>query len=316
MKFSVTILGNNSATPLPGRHPTAQIINHEHRLFLADCGEGTQMQLKKYNIRIGKINHIFISHLHGDHFFGLIGLITTYHLFGRDRELHVYGPNGIEDIINIQLRASDTRLSYPLFFHVVNTEVSEQVYEDELLKVFTIPMKHRIPTCGYLFSEKLKDRNMKPGIVTKMQIPVEHILRIKRGADYTDEAGNFYANTMLTNDPLPPLTYAFCSDTAYVEATAKIIQNADLLYHEATFMKDQHTMAQEKYHSTTIDAATLALKANVKKLIIGHYSARYDDLNPLLQEAQSFFPDTQLALEGNTFEVGAENQIISPKSQV
>lgn len=306
MKFSVTILGNNSATPIPGRHPTAQFINHEHRLFLADCGEGTQMQLKKYNIRFGKINHIFISHLHGDHYFGLIGLITTYHLLGRDRELHVYGPQGIEDIINIQLRASDTRLLYPLFIHVVNTEISEQVYEDELLCIFTIPMRHRIPTCGYLFVEKPKDRKMKPGIVNKMQIPVAQIPLIKKGADYTDEAGNFYSNESLTCNPAAPLTYAFCSDTAYLESTVDIVRNADLLYHEATFMQDQNTMALEKFHSTTVDAASLALKANVKKLIIGHYSARYDDLNPLLEEARSIFPETYLALEGNTFEVGME----------
>jgi ribonuclease Z len=303
MNFSVTILGSNSATPIPGRHPTSQLINHQHRLFLCDCGEGTQMQLRKYNIRFGKINHIFISHLHGDHFYGLIGLVMTYHLFGREQPLHLYGPKGIEDIINIQLQASQTKLVYPLHFHVVNTEVSSLVHEDEYLEITTIPMKHRIPTCGYLFREKPRDRKMKPGIVNKLNIPVEQIPLIKKGKDYTDESGKFFANPQLTLDPLPPRSYAFCSDTIFQESLAEVVKDVDLLYHEASFLHDRVEMAREKFHSTTIEAATLALKANVKTLIIGHYSARYDDLQPLLNEARSIFKETFLSTEGAVFDV-------------
>lgn len=304
MKFSVTILGSNSATPLQGRHPTAHVINHLHRLFLADCGEGTQMQLKRYNIRIGKINHIMISHLHGDHFYGLIGLVMTYHLLGRDNPLHIYGPEGIEEIIDIQLKASQTSLVYPLHFHIVNTEVSSLIYEDEHLEVLTIPMMHRIPTCGFLFREKLRDRKMKPGIINQLKIPVENITLIKKGMDYTDASGKIYTNDELTLSPIAPRSYAFCSDTAYQDSTAEIVKGVDLLYHEATFMHDRKAMAQEKYHSTTVEAATLALNAGVKKLIIGHYSARYDDLQPLLDEACSIFPESYLAKEGAVFNVG------------
>jgi ribonuclease Z len=304
MNFSVTILGSNSATPIPGRHPTSQLINHQYRLFLCDCGEGTQMQLRKYNIRFGKINHIFISHLHGDHFYGLIGLVMTYHLFGREQPLHIYGPEGIEAIINIQLQASQTKLVYPIHFHVVNTEEVSLVYEDELLEITTIPMKHRIPTCGYLFREKPRDRKMKPGIVNKLKIPVEQIPLIKKGQDYTDESGKFFSNPQLTTDPLPPRSYAFCSDTIFQESVSDVVKDVDLLYHEASFLHDRLEMAREKFHSTTIEAATLALKANVKTLIIGHYSARYDDLQPLLNEARSIFKETYLASEGAMFVVG------------
>lgn len=301
--FSVTIFGSNSATPIPGRHPTSQLINHQYRFFLADCGEGTQMQLRKQNIRFGKINHILISHLHGDHFYGLIGLVMTYHLFGRDQPLHIYGPEGLREIIDIQLKASNTQLVYPLHVHVVNTEVASLVYEDDLLEITTIPMKHRVPTCGYLFREKPRDRKMKPGIVNKLKIPVELIAVIKKGQDYTDAGGKHYKNEQITIDPQPPRTYAFCSDTIYQESVAEIVKNADLLYHEASFMHDRVEMAHEKYHSTTVEAATIALKANAKKLIIGHYSARYDDLNPLLAEARSVFPNTFLATEGTCFEI-------------
>jgi ribonuclease Z len=303
MNFSVTILGSNSATPMPGRHPTAQLINHQHRLFLADCGEGTQMQLRRYNIRFGKINHILISHLHGDHFYGLIGLVMTYHLFGREQPLHIYGPEGIEAIINIQLQASETKLVYPIHFHVVNTEMTDVVYEDELLEITTIPMKHRIPTCGYLFREKPRDRKMKPGIVGKLQIPVEQIPLIKKGKDYTDKSGAFFSNQQLTLDPLPPRSFAFCSDTIFQESLDELVKDVDLLYHEASFLHDRLEMARDKYHSTAIQAASLALKAKVKTLVIGHYSARYDDLLPLLNEARSIFKETYLASEGAVFVV-------------
>jgi len=303
LNFSVTILGSNSAIPLFGRHPTAQVINHLHRYFLTDCGEGTQIQLRKYKIRYSKINHIFISHLHGDHFYGLIGLITSFHLLGREKPLHVYGPEGIKEIIEIQLQATNSTLIYPVHFHVVNTEISILVYEDEFLEISTIPMNHRIPTCGYLFREKPRDRKMKPGIIARLKIPVELIPGIKKGQDFTDLTGKIHPNNKITLDPLPPRTYAFCSDTTYQESTIEIVRNAGLLYHEASFMHEHQELAREKFHSTTVEAATLAMKAKVKKLIIGHYSARYEDLQPLLAEAQSVFPETSLAIEGEKFEV-------------
>jgi len=262
------------------------------------------MQLNRYNIRIGKINHIMISHLHGDHFYGLIGLVMTYHLFGRENPLHIYGPYGIEEIINIQLKGSQTTLEYPLHFHIVNTEVSSLVYEDEHLEVLTIPMMHRIPTCGYLFREKPRERKMKPGIVNKLKIPVECIHLIKKGMDYTDASGKIYLNSELTLDPVQARCYAFCSDTAYQESISEIVKNSDLIYHEATFMHDRNELAQQKYHSTTVEAGTLALKAGARKLIIGHYSARYEDLQPLLDEARSIFPESYLAREGAVFNVG------------
>ncbi|HPK04827.1 MAG TPA: ribonuclease Z [Bacteroidales bacterium] len=303
MTFSVTILGSNSATPVTGRFPTAQVINHLDRIFLADCGEGTQIQLNKYNIRLGKINHIFISHLHGDHFYGLIGLVTTFHLFRREQPLFIYGPAGIREIIEVQLQASQTTLVYPLHIHVVDTENVSSVYEDERLTVSTIPMKHRIPTCGYLFREKPRPRKMKPEIIDKLNIPLALIPKLKSGRDFTDENGVLYKNEQITIDPAPPRTYAFCSDTAYQVSTADIVANADLLYHEATFMNDRIDMAHEKFHSTTVEAATLAKAARVRKLIIGHYSARYDDLQPLLEEAKTVFQETYLAVEGAVFNV-------------
>jgi ribonuclease Z len=301
MNFSVTILGNNSATPVSGRHPTAHAIHHLNRYFLADCGEGTQMQFKRHKVRFSKINDIFISHLHGDHYFGLIGLVTTFHLFGRENELHIYSPPGLEEIINLQLQASQTELAYPLFFHLVDTENATRVYEDEYLEVSTIPMNHRIPTCGYLFREKVRDRNLREGVVKKYKIPSDLISGIKKGNDFIDKHGNVLTVDDLTLDPKPPRSYAFCSDTGYIESTADIVKGVDLLYHEATFMHDRQEMAQEKFHSTSIEAATLAKNAGVKKLIIGHYSARYDDLEPMLEEARTIFPETYLADEGRKF---------------
>lgn len=262
------------------------------------------MQLRKYNIRFGKINHILISHLHGDHFYGLIGLVMTYHLLGREQALHIHAPKGIEEVINIQLQASQTKLVYPIHFHIVNTDLSSLVYEDEHIKITSIPMKHRIPTCGYLFREKPRDRKMKPGIVSKLQLPFELIPQIKKGQDFTDQSGKYYPNHLLTLDPLPPRSFAFCSDTIYQASLAGLVKNVDLLYHEASFLHDRVEMAHDKFHSTSIEAATLALKAKVKTLIIGHYSARYEDLQPLLAEARSIFEKTFLASEGEVFVVG------------
>jgi ribonuclease Z len=273
MTFSVTILGSSSAIPTLTRNPSAHLLNVNERFFLIDCAEGTQLQIRKFHIRFQRIQRIFISHLHGDHFFGLIGLVNTLHLLGRKEELHLYGPPLLKEIIDLQLQASTTTLNYPLFFHPLIFTGLEKIFEDEKITVHSFPLVHSVPTCGFLFTEKKKPRKIRKEkeIVAKLEIPAR--------------------------------SYAYCSDTAYTEDIIPFIKNCNLLYHETTFMNDRAESAREKLHSTTKDAATLALKANVSKLIIGHFSARYDVLEPLLEEARSVFPNTILAEDGLKIEI-------------
>lgn len=303
MEFKVIILGSNSAIPTIKRNPTAQILNHNDRLFLIDCAEGTQVQLRRYRIRIQRINHIFISHLHGDHFFGLIGLISSMHLLGRKKELHIYGPAPLKEILDLQLIASQTELNYPMTFHELHCETSELIYEDEKLMISTIPLNHKIPTSGFLFHEKKGKRRLKKNIIKTLDIPPPEFVKIKDGADFTDAEGKVYANDQITETPMKPRMYAYCSDTSYFEPIIPMIKGADLLYHETTFMQDKAEAAAEKFHSTSTEAATIAKKAKVKKLVIGHYSTRYDDPEELLAEARAIFPDTEAALDGKVFEV-------------
>jgi ribonuclease Z len=303
MIFTVTILGSNSAIPALRRNPTAQLVNHNERFFLLDCAEGTQLQLRKNKLKVQRINHIFISHLHGDHFFGLIGLISTMHLLGRNKDLHIYGPPQLEEILQLQLDASETELIYPLIFHPIQAEKREVIYEDEKLKVSTIPLKHRIPTCGFLFQEKQGKRKLKKEKIKKLNIAPEQFLQIKDGADFIDTGGTIIKNIELTNDPDPIRSYAYCSDTAYFEDIIPLIKGADLLYHETTFMDDRAQAATDKFHSTTIEAATIAKKAGVKKLIIGHFSNRYDNPEILQNEARTIFPNTETATDGKVFEI-------------
>jgi len=262
MVFSLTILGSNSAIPTLTRNPSAHLLNVNERVFLIDCAEGTQLQLRRYKIHFQRIKHIFISHLHGDHYFGLIGFLTTLHLLGRKDELHLYAPPGLEEIINLQLEASLTSLIYPLVFHPLSGEAPEVIFEDERVEVKSFPLKHSVPTFGFRFSEKIKIR----------KLPVAR-------------------------------SYAYCSDTAYNEEIIPWIREIDLLYHETTFMTDKAKVAAEKMHSTTIEAATIAKKSRVKKLLIGHFSARYDNLLPILEEARSVFPETYLAEDGMTIHI-------------
>jgi len=304
IKFQVTILGSSSAIPTSTRNPTSQLVNFNDHLFLLDCGEGTQMTLRRMHIHFQKINHIFISHLHGDHFFGLIGLISSMHLLGRTKALHVYGPPELNDILNLQLQVSCTELLYPLMFHPTQAETAEVIYENEFLKVISFPMLHRIPTTGFLFEEKSGTRRIRKEVVDKLNIPVQYIPVIKKGGDFLDTAGVLHPNDELTIDPAPPRKYAFCSDTAYYEVIIPVLRNSDLIYHEATFLKDKSQNAKEKFHSTAAEAAMIAFKAEARKLLIGHYSARYDDLQPLLDEARSIFNNTDLAIEGQTITVG------------
>lgn len=304
MVFNVTILGCNSAIPTIKRNPTSQIVNHNERFFMIDCAEGTQLQLRKRRIKIQRINHILISHLHGDHFFGLIGLISTMHLLGRNKELHLYAPAPLEEILNIQLKASQTELVYPLIFHAIDPDKVEKIYEDEKIAISTIPLDHRIPTCGFLFQEKLGKRKLKKEKLSELNIPVTEFVNLKNGGDFTDINGKVIKNKQLTDDPYPIRSYAFCSDTGYNESIISIVKDVDLLYHEATFAQDKVEVAREKFHSTAVDAATIAKKANVKKLIIGHFSTRYESSDPLEEEAKAVFKNTIAASDGRKIEIG------------
>jgi len=303
LPFTLTILGSSSATPTSDRNPTAQLLSHGEKLLLIDCAEGTQVSLRRMHIHFQRIKHIFISHLHGDHFYGLIGLISSMHLLGRTKPLHVYGPPALKEILDIQLKASLTTLLYPLEFHCTQAEETEVLFEDEQMCVSSFPMMHRIPTTGFLFQEKPYERKLRKDVIELLKIPVHLIPKIKAGNDYTTPDGTIYPNHQITMEPPLPRSYAFCSDTAYYEDIIPVIEGASLLYHETTFMNNREANAADKFHSTTGQAATIALKANVKKLLIGHFSARYDDLQPLLDEARAVFPETELAVDGCIFEI-------------
>jgi ribonuclease Z len=307
MSFSITILGCSSAIPTVERNSSGQIINYHDKLYLIDCGEGTQIQLRRYINRIQRLQCIFISHLHGDHFFGLVGLISSLHLLGRTKELHVYGPQGLEEIILIQLSYSQTELAYNLVFHVTNPGISELIYDDKELQVTTIPLAHRIPTHGFLFKEKPGLRKIKKEVVLSEKISYTAYDNIKKGADYVMPDGTVVSNASLTIAPPSPRSYAYCSDTRYTETIIPLIKGVDILYHEATFLKDLSEQAQLKFHSTAEQAARIAQLAGVKKLIIGHYSARYDDTQPLLAEAKSIFDETELAYDGLTLIIRKKN---------
>lgn len=303
MPFDLTILGCNSAVPTNQRKPTAQLLNVAGRFFLIDCGEGTQLQLRKYKIRMQNIHHVFISHLHGDHYFGLIGFISTMHLLGREKELHVYGPAELKEIIYIQLEASKTTLCFPLFFHEFGFESSELLLENNDVTVHTIPLKHSLPCCGFLFKEKSKPRRMRKEKIEEYGIPLEAVPDIKEGGGYLSKDGELIPHLELTRSAQKPRSFAFCSDTMYDESIIPHIQGVDILYHEATFLDELKDRARQTMHSTAKEAATIAKKANVKRLIIGHYSQRYFDLTPLIDEAMSVFPNTLLATEGETHEI-------------
>lgn len=305
MTFEVTILGSNSALPAHGRHPTSQIVNYNDRLFLVDCGEAAQIQLSRYKIRTGKIEHIFISHMHGDHYFGLIGLITSYNLNQRSIPLHIHGPEGLQQIIELQLHYSNTTLVFPLHFHVVKPESGALVYEDEQMKVTSVEMIHRIPCSGYVFTEKINELNVRKEKLDEYNIPYTAIASIKKGKDWTSPDGTTIANSELTLPRPKERSYAFCTDTLYTETILPYIKDVELLYHEATFDASRADRAVETFHTTSVGAADIAKKANAGQLIIGHFSSRYrePEMAALLKESQSVFPNTALAIEGTTFEV-------------
>ncbi|HLA54936.1 MAG TPA: ribonuclease Z [Flavobacterium sp.] len=300
--MNLTILGCYAATPRTFTNPTSQVLNICGRLFLIDCGEGTQVQLRKNKIKFSKINHIFISHLHGDHVYGLIGLVSTFMLLGRAADLHIYGPKGIKDIITLQLRLSNSWTTYGLFFHELESDESELVYEDEKVTVTTIPLKHRIYTNGYLFREKRGLRKLNAEAAEQYNIDKCYYRNIVLGKDIALEDGRIVSNDELTFEPIPPKSYAFCSDTMYDERIIPIIKDVDVLYHESTFLQSEEVLAEKTMHSTAKEAATIALKANVKQLIMGHYSTRYGDIKLFRDEAQTIFPNVLLADDGAAFE--------------
>ena len=299
--MKLTILGCYAATPRTFTNPTSQILEIKNRLFLIDCGEGTQVQLRKNKIKFSKINHIFISHLHGDHFFGLIGVVSTFTLLGRTADLHIYGPKGIKEIIILQLKLANSWTNYNLHFHELESKKSEVIFEDEKVIIKTIPLKHRIYTNGFLFQEKPDKRKLNIDAVKNFEIEECYYQNIKNGKDIVLDDGRVIENQKLTFDPLPTKNYAFCSDTVYDESIIPLVADIDVLYHESTFLESENSLAQKTMHSTAKEAATIALKANVKQLVLGHYSTRYENIKRFKEEAETIFTEVVLADDGAVF---------------
>lgn len=301
MSFSFTVLGSSSALPTSTRNLSAYVLHIHERIFLLDCGEGTQIQLRKNKIKLGRLNHIFISHIHGDHTFGLFGLLSSFNLMGRKNDLHIYGPSELDNILNIHLELFDIRLIYTLVFHRIDCGSSERIYEDKLVYVDSFPLLHRIPTCGYLFVEKEKPRSLKPEMIELYDIPIQQRPGIKNGEDFISASGQKIPNKVLTDEPPPYRSFAYCTDTMFNRGIVSKIKNIDLLFHESTYMEDDANLAKNNFHSTAREAAMIAKEAGVKKLILGHFSTRYKNLNLLLNEARLVFPESFLAQDGQTW---------------
>jgi len=302
-KFEVLILGNASASPTLKRNHTSQLININEQYFLVDCGEGTQLRLREHKIKLQRINHIFISHLHGDHYLGLIGLLQTMHLLGRVSELSIYCSQNIKEIIDVHLKYSKGHLTYPINYVTVKKDESQIAFESDKVVVSTIPLKHKIPCTGFLFQEKEKPLRINPDAIKRYNVPKYLINKIKLGEDLVLEEGGIIKNELLTRESLPSFSYAFCSDTAYYEEIIPLITGVNLLYHEATFLEEHAERARKTLHSTAKQAALIAKKSEAKQLIIGHFSNRYADLNLLLDEAKSIFEKTEIAAQGKIFKV-------------
>jgi len=311
MSLKLTILGYNSAVPKRKVAPTAQLLEVESRMFLIDCGEGTQVQLRKAKAKFSRINHIFISHLHGDHVFGLIGLISSFQLLGRETPLHIFGPKGIQDFIMNQLRHTESKCTYELIFTELDKTESVKIYEDEKVEVFTIPLQHRIYTNGYLFCEKPKLRKLNiDAIHTYPEIEICDYENLRRGRDFKLKNGKVIPNSKLTFDPPKTQSYAFCSDTCYWPEIVPIIKGVDLLYHESTFLSDLQEMADRTAHSTAREAAMIARDAEVGQLILGHFSNRYEDLTVFLDEAKPVFENTILPMQLGVYEIQPKEETV------
>lgn len=299
--LALTILGNNSAIPAFGRHPTAQVLQTPDESYLIDCGEGTQERLSEYKIKRSRINHIFISHLHGDHYFGLIGLLTSMGLLGRITDLHLYAPALLEQIIRLQLEAANTTLPYKVYFHAITGEGA--LANDKRVWVECFKTSHRIECWGFLFREKKNPRRIDPEKVKAFEVPAAFYDALQKGQDYTTKKGTVIANTELTIASETAGTYAYCADTIFDETLIEKVKNVDLLYHETTYLRELHERAAARFHSTTDQAATIALKANVKKLLVGHFSSKYETLEGFLAETTAIFKNTELAVEGSCFRI-------------
>jgi len=299
--FAVTILGCNSAIPAHGRNPTAQILQTQDHSFLIDCGEGTQMQIAKYKVKLNKLSHIFISHLHGDHYFGLVGLLSSMSLLNRTQDIHIYGPSLIKDIITLQLNVSKTILSYPLHFHPLGE--NSLIAETNKISIESFRVDHDIDCWGFLFREKKNPRSVDPEKVKSFEIPSSFYDKLQKGENYTTKKGTIILNEEVTIANSSSKSYAYCADTIYRESIATIVKDVDLLYYETTYLKDQEEKAAARFHSTTIQAGRIAKLANVKRLIIGHYSSRYESIDVFLEETKEIFDNTVLAIEGSCFSV-------------
>ena len=296
-KFEVNILGCGSALPTTRHYSSSQVVNIREKLFMVDCGEGAQLQLRRSKLKFTRLNHIFISHLHGDHCFGLIGLISTFGLLGRTATLHIYAHEDLEKLLAPHLEFFCKGMTYEVNFHSINPNKAEVIYDDRSVSVTTIPLKHRIPTCGFLFQEKQTPNHIIREMVDFYRVPVFELNRIKNGEDYVTPDGIVVPNHRLTTPSDPPRSYAYCSDTAYSKSIIPQIKGVNLLFHEGTFAQSDLARAKETYHTTAAQAAEIASEAEVKQLVIGHFSARYEDESVLLKEAQAIFPNTLLAKE-------------------
>ena len=299
--MKLSILGCYSATPRIIAHTTSQVLETRGHLFLIDCGEGTQVELRRHKIKFNQIKHVFISHLHGDHYFGLIGLISTFRLLTRETDLHIYGPKGLKEIITLQLKLSNSWTNFKLIFHELSSKESELIFEDDKVSVHTIPLDHRVYTNGFIFKEKPFERKLDIEKAKALNIDKAYFRKLKQGADVVNEDDEVIENSAVTLDGKQPKSYAFCSDTAYKEDIIPILKDVDVLYHESTFLEDHEHLCVKTKHSTAKQAATIALKANAKHLILGHYSTRYGGLEGFKSEAETVFSDVLLAEDGKTF---------------
>lgn len=301
--FELLILGSSSASPTAERNQSAQLLNIAERFFLIDCGEATQIQLRKFKAKFQRIDHIFISHLHGDHFFGLPGLLGSMHLLGRQQELTIYGPPALKEVLDLIHRISETKLNYEVKWHFTSDKAMDLLFEDDKVEVFSFPLKHRIYCTGFLFREKPYPRKIDKYLMEKHEVSTAHVHLLRAGKDVENEKGELVPNALVTLDPPKNRSYAYCSDTKYDESIVKYIQGVDLLYHESTFLDDKQERAAQTYHSTAKQAAGIARMAGVKKLLLGHYSARYGNLEQFREEASQIFDNCMLSVEGSTISV-------------
>ena len=301
MSFELTILGSNSALPTSNRYPTAQVLEVPGLSFLIDCGEGTQIQIRRNKISFAKIHHIFISHLHGDHYYGLVGLLSTMNLMGIKGDINIYAPAELQNLIQPQLNFIRSEMTVKPVFHTLNTSSSETIFENKKLQVISFPVKHSSPTCGFLFREKQKPANIKKEMIKAYNIPIAKIKDIKDGADFESEDGRIIPNSKLTTPPPKPKTYAFCTDTAFHPPIAEFIKEVDLLYHEATFLEKMNDLAHKTLHSTAKEAAEMAQLCSAKKLLLGHYSARFKKIEAFVNEAKEVFKNVEGAVDGKKY---------------